>query len=142
MIRRIEYTDFYKSYMDLINTFTKHPVAITYEQFCKELDKIQQQNTSIFVIEKDGIIVGTLKVVIEHKLHNNFRPVGHIEDVVIHASYRRQGFGTMLIANAKQICIENNCYKITLACNKDNIDFYKCNEFIEKGTEMTIYLFH
>ena len=53
MIRRIEYTDFYKSYMDLINIFTKYPVSITYEQFCKELDKIQQQDSSIFVIEKD-----------------------------------------------------------------------------------------
>ena len=140
MIRRIEYEDFYKSYMDLINTFTRQPIAITYEIFCKELDKIQQQNAHIFVIEKDGIIIGTLKVIIEHKLHNNFRPVGHIEDVAIHSSYRRQGLGTLMVEYSKQICAENKCYKIVLACNKDNIDFYKHSGFIEKGTEMTIYL--
>ncbi len=140
MIRCIEYTDFYKSYMELINVFTRHPVAIGYEQFCKELDKIQQQNTNIFVIEKDGIIVGTIKVLIEYKLHNNFRPVAHIEDVAVHISYRKQGFGTLLVAHAKKVSIEHSCYKIILACNKDSINFYKQSGFIEKGTEMSIYL--
>ena len=140
MIRCIEYADFHKSYMELINTFTRHPVAITYEQFCKELDKIQQQNAHVFVMEKDGIIIGTLKVIIEHKLHNNFRPVGPIEDVVIHMAHRKQGLGTLLIEYARRICAEHRCYKIVLACNRDNIDFYKYNGFIEKGTEMTVYL--
>ena len=140
MIRPIEYMDFHKSYMNLINTFTRNPLPITYEEFCKQLDKIQQQNAHIFVIEKDEIIIGTFKVIIETKLHNNFRSVGHIEDVVIHESYRKQGFGTLLIEHAKHICTENNCYKVVLACNKDNVNFYKHCGFIEKGAEMTIYL--
>lgn len=140
MIRRLEYSDFYKSYMKLINTFTRHPTEITYEQFCKALDKIEQQNAHIFVIEKDGIIIGTLKVLIEYKLHNNFRPVGHIEDVVIHESHRKQGIGTLFIEHANRVCVEHHCYKIVLTCNKDNVDFYKHSGFIEKGAEMTIYL--
>jgi len=140
MIRRLEYGDFDKSYMELINTFTRHPTEITYEQFCRELDKIEHQNAHVFVMEKDGIIVGTLKVLIEHKLHNNFRPVGHIEDVVIHESHRKQGIGALFVEHAKRVCAEHSCYKIILACNKDNINFYKHCGFIEKGTEMTIYL--
>jgi glucosamine-phosphate N-acetyltransferase len=140
MIRSIEYQDFYKSYMELINTFTRKPTVITYDLFCKELDKIRQQNAYIFVIEKNEIIIGTLKVIIEHKLHNNLRPVGHIEDVVVHELYRKQGLGTLFIEHAKRVCADHNCYKIVLACNKDNIDFYKHSNFIEKGAEMTIYL--
>ena len=140
IIRKIRYTDYYKFYMELINTFTRIPVSISYDEFCNGIDDIDKQNSHIYVIEEEGIIIGTMKVFIEHKLHNNLRPVAHIEDVVIHQKYRKQGLGTLLIEYAKDVAKSHNCYKTVLSCNKENVEFYKSRGFIEKGTEMTIYI--
>jgi len=140
MIRLLEYLDYYKSYMDLINTFTRIPIYISYEDFCKTVNLIRSQNAYIYVIEENNIIIGTIKIMIEHKLHNNLRNVAHIEDVVVHKSHRKHGLGTLLIQHAKEISLTHNCYKIVLSCNQDNIAFYKSNGFNEKGSEMTIYI--
>ena len=126
--------------MDIINTFTRSVEKISYDNFCKTVDSIRNQNAYIYVIEEDNIIIGTIKLMIECKLHNNLRHVGHIEDVVVHKSYRNRGLGKLLIEYAKEISINHNCYKIVLSCNKDNIEFYKRSGFIEKGSEMTIYV--
>jgi len=140
MIRQLEYSDYYKSYMNLINTFTRSIEEISYNKFCKSIDSIYNQNAYIYVIEEDNNIIGTIKIMIEYKLHNNLRPVAHIEDVVVHKSYRNRGLGKLLIDHAKEISNNNNCYKIVLSCNKENIEFYKRSGFIEKGSEMTIYI--
>lgn len=140
MIRLIEYLDYYKSYMDIINTFTGSVEEISYDNFCKAVDSIRNQNAYIYVIEEDNIIIGTIKVIIEYKLHNNLRSVAHIEDVVVHKDYRKRGLGTLLIEHAKEVSNSYNCYKIILSCNMNNIEFYKNRGFIEKGSEMTIYL--
>ena len=34
MIRKIEYNDFNKGFMDLINTFTRTPNTTSYDEFC------------------------------------------------------------------------------------------------------------
>lgn len=140
MIRQLEYSDYYKSYMNLINTFTRSIEEISYNKFCKSIDSIYNQNAYIYVIEEDNNIIGTIKIMIEYKLHNNLRPVAHIEDVVVHKSYRNRGLGKLLIDHAKEISNNHNCYKIVLSCNKENIEFYKRSGFIEKGSEMTIYI--
>ena len=136
MIRELVYSDYYKGYMDLINIFTRNPILISYEQFCKGVDT---QNNYVYVVEEDGIIVGSIKVFIDYKLHNNLRAVAHIEDLVVHQTYRKRGFGMLLIDYAKEISKRHNCYKTVLACNAENVEFYKKRGFIEKGVEMTIY---
>jgi glucosamine-phosphate N-acetyltransferase len=141
MIREIEKNDFYKGYMSLVNIFTKTPIVKTYDEFCKILDIVSLQNSKIFVIEEDGIIVSTLKIIIEQKLHNNFACVGHIEDVVTHPDYRGKGYASKLIEYAKKICSENNCYKIVLCSNDNNISYYEKCGFIQKGKEMTTYFY-
>ena len=50
-IRKLEYNDYYKDYMDLINSFTRSPESKTYDEFCMTLDKINSHNSHIFVIE-------------------------------------------------------------------------------------------
>ena len=125
--------------MELINTFTRSPVGISYEEFCATLDNIFLQNAHIYVYEEQGLLIGTVKVLVEHKLHNNLRPVAHIEDVVVHQEYRKQGIGKQLVEYAKEVAISHNCYKTVLTCNKENCMFYKKCGFIEKGAEMTIY---
>lgn len=139
-IREIHKSDYYKDYMKLINNFTKNPVTITYDNFCAAIDTIRQQNGHIFVIEDSEKIIGTVKILIEQKLHNNLKSIGHIEDLVIGEESRKNGYGMLLVNYCIDICKLNNCYKVVLGCNPTNIDFYKKSGFIEKGIEMTIYL--
>ncbi len=140
MIRLIERNDFNKYYMNLINIFTRTPIVQTYENFCNILDKIQNQGSLIYVIEEDNIIVSTLKLNIEQKLHNNFSSVGHIEDVVTHPDYRNKSYASKLIEYAINECKKKNCYKIILCCNPDKITYYEKCGFIKKGSEMTLYV--
>jgi len=137
MLRNLKKEDYHKGFLDLINYFTKEPNNFTYEEFSKFFDKIN--DSIILVIEEDNKIIGTAKLLIEQKFHNNFSKMGHIEDVVILKEYREKGYGTLLMKELIKISKENNCYKIILNCNTENIDYYKKMGFIEKGIEMSLY---
>ena len=66
--------------------------------------------------------------------------MGHIEDVVVLEEYRGKGFGNILMKKLIEIGREEGCYKIVLNCNQENVGYYKKLGFIEKGTEMSLYL--
>lgn len=140
IIREIEENDFYKNYMNLINYFTKNSEYISFDKFNEQIKNIKNQNSHIIVIEYDNKIIGTAKIFIEYKLHNNFKNIGHIEDFVIDEKFRKNGLGYLLIDKLIEIAKNNNCYKIVLNCNDDVINFYKKNNFSIKGTEMCFYL--
>lgn len=139
-IRSIEYTDYHKDYLQLINTFTRNPEMKSYEEFCFILDKINNQQSFIFVIEHDNKIVSTIKCLVEQKLHNNFKCVLHIEDLVTHKDYMKQGLATKLLQYAFNLAKECNCYKIVLCSNPENCNFYLHKGFIQKGVEFTKYI--
>jgi len=138
MIRILEKEDYYKGFLDLINYFTKQPKNFTYEEFIKVFKNIK--NSIILVIEEKEKIIGTAKLLIEQKFHNNFAKMGHIEDVVVLEKYRNKGYGSLLMNKLIEIGEKENCYKIVLNCNKGNIEYYKKLGFIEKGSEMSLYI--
>jgi len=140
IIRPIEYNDYHKGFMSIINTFTRYPEDKSYEDFCKILDRIKLQNSYIFVIEQNGIIISSIKCLIEQKLHNNFKSVMHLEDIVTHKDYRKQGFARKLINYAIEFAGTNNCYKVILCSNPENSNFYLNTGFILKGNEFTKYI--
>ena len=139
-IRLMEEADYHRGFMDLINVFTRTPTHISYEEFCKAYTDIKQQNGVIFVAVKDDTMIGTIKLLIERKLHNNLRSVGHIEDLTTHPDFRNMGTASQLIQVATDYCKSVNCYKIVLTCNKEYTDFYVKRGFIIKGTEMSSYI--
>lgn len=139
-IRKITYNDYNLNYMNLINVFTKEPLECSYDIFCKYLDIIRTQNSEIYVIEDDNKIVSTIKCIIEQKLHNNFKCVGHIEDLVTLPEYRNKGLASKLLTYAINECKKHNIYKIILSTNENNLPFYIKNGFIKKGTECCMYI--
>lgn len=138
-IRQLEDSDYYRGYMDLINTFTRNPLPVSYDEFCKVREAITQQGGILFVALDGNHIVGTLKLVIEQKLHNNLKSVAHLEDIVTLPTLRKSGIASQLIEHSLNECKSHNCYKIVLSCNRELVEFYKHKGFIEKGSEMTIY---
>jgi glucosamine-phosphate N-acetyltransferase len=141
-IRKLEYNDYHKGFLDLINTFTRNPVCKpNFEEFCKMMNTIVGQGSIVYVVEdeKEGKIISSIKCLIEQKMHNNFKRVMHIEDLVTHSEYRKQGLASKLLKKALEVAKELNCYKVVLCSNPENKEFYLNNGFLEKGIEFTKY---
>jgi ribosomal protein S18 acetylase RimI-like enzyme len=137
-IRPIQDEDFYNGYMEVINTFTRNPLDITFNDFEKHLRNALNQNAIILVAVADnGQIVGTVKVLIEYKLHNNLSKMAHIEDVAVHQNYRQQHIGTNLITKALEYTTD--CYKVVLSCKKELVPFYEQHHFVCSGQSLTLY---
>lgn len=141
VIREIEEEDYYKGFMNVINIFTRNPLDITYDDFKEYLKKTINQNAVILVaVDNDNnYIIGTLKVLIEYKLHNNLTLMGHIEDVAVKEEYRHMKIGSKLIEKALEYT--KDCYKVVLSCKKELLPFYTEMKFIHSGNALTLYNF-
>jgi len=143
-IRLLEKEDYHLGFLNLLNFLTRTPDT-SYDLFCKQYDMIKKTCITdyIYVLlitkNEEDILVGTFKLNVEPKFHNNYANMGHIEDVVIFPEYRDCGYGKEMIKFAVKEASTLNCYKIVLNCNENNVPFYKKCGFKEKGKEMNIY---
>ena len=71
-------------------------------------------NHHIIVNVIDGKIVSSCVCVIIPNLTRGVRPYAFIENVVTHEDYRCRGYAGECLDHAKQIALENNCYKMML----------------------------
>lgn len=138
-IHELSKRDFNLGFFELVNYFTKDLNDDSYKLALNNIDLFNNENCKTIVVELDRKIIATGKILMETKVHNNLRKVGHIEDIIVNEKYRNSGVGTMLISKLVEIGKENNCYKTILECGSDVIQFYKKFGFKEKGTEMCLY---
>lgn len=75
---------------------------------------IRDPNHHLILCEADGKIVASCVCVIIPNLTRNVRPYAFVENVVTHGDYRKKGYATACLNFAKQIAVENNCYKMML----------------------------
>jgi glucosamine-phosphate N-acetyltransferase len=138
-LRLLEYKDYFKDFLKVINNFTTNIEKVPYQDFCIWLNEMEKSNNYIYVFEDNNKIIGTIKLVIDYKFNNNLSKVGRIEDFVILEEYRGKGLSKILMEQCKKIVRENNCYKLILCCNDNLIKFYEKTGFKRKGNEMCIY---
>lgn len=136
MIRKLRKNDF-QEYLNLMRGF-RNIGAFTKQQFDERYDLIFKSGEVWVVINNDKIC-GSITVFFDYKFINNFGIVGHIEDVFIHKDFRKNGYGSLLLDKAKEICKQKYCYKVSLNCNESSKNFYRKNGFIEKESQM-VYL--
>ena len=89
---------------------------------------IEDINHHIVVKEINGKIVSSCVCVIVPNLTRNIRPYALIENVVTNEEYRGKGYATECLNYAKEIAINNNCYKMMLLTgtkNENTLAFYK-----------------
>lgn len=89
---------------------------------------INDENHHLIVAESDGRIVSSCVCVIIPNLTRGVRPYAFVENVVTHIDYRCKGYASACLKRAKEIAINNNCYKIMLlsgAKEEKTLNFYR-----------------
>ena len=89
---------------------------------------MEDKNHHIIVNDINGKIVSSCVCVIIPNLTRGGRPYVFIENVVTHIEYRNKGYATECLDYAKEIAINNNCYKMMLLTGskrQTTLDFYK-----------------
>ncbi|MDE6469523.1 MAG: GNAT family N-acetyltransferase [Eubacterium sp.] len=114
MIREIHENDFWglsELYTHLHNNNPIENNAENLELFHKIL---ADENHHIIVAEQDGRLVSSCVCVIIPNLTHNQQPYALIENVVTDKAYRKRGLASACLAYAKQLAVDNNCYKMML----------------------------
>ena len=138
-IHELNLMDFDKGFFSLVNYFTKKLEEDSLRRAKENINLFNNDNVKTLVVEYNGKIIGTGKIYVENKIHNNLKNVGHIEDMIIDEDFRKNNVGTLILKRLIEIGRDNNCYKIILDCHPEVSSFYEKNGFIKKGTEMCIY---
>lgn len=89
---------------------------------------IEDKNHHIIINVHEEKIVSSCVCVIIPNLTRQIRPYAFIENVVTHADYRNKGFATECLNYARDIAMENNCYKmmlLTSSKNEETLNLYR-----------------
>ena len=94
-------------------------------------------SNSVVGLFNDKIIAyGSL--VVENKVRGEV--AGHIEDIVVDSDVRGKMIGVALIKELIKIANEKDCYRITLFCKENLVNFYARNGFEVNNVVMKKYL--
>ena len=83
-------------------------------------------------------IVAYGSVVIENKVRGEV--AGHIEDIVVDSEVRGKMIGVSLIKELIKVAENKGCYRITLFCKENLINFYSRSGFEVNSISMKRYL--
>lgn len=98
---------------------------------------IASDGTTVFVAERDGVLVATCMLVVVPNLTRDTGPFGLIENVVTHADHRCHGHGRAVLDAAVAAAWEAGCYKVMLMTGsrqESTLRFYERAGF-ERGTK-------
>lgn len=99
---------------------------------------IQNNNSNSIVGIIDNKIIAYGSIIIENKIRGEV--AGHIEDIVVDTEVRGKMIGVKLINELIEIGKKNNCYRITLFCKENLINFYSRSGFKVNSVSMKRYL--
>lgn len=101
-------------------------------------DEWQRNNNYMFVIENEGVIIGSATLHIQKKFIRNGGLAGIIEDVVVRDEFRGNNLGSKLIQKLIDKGKELGCYKIILSCFPERVAFYERNGFFKESILMRL----
>jgi GNAT superfamily N-acetyltransferase len=114
--------------------------AAKIREHTKALFEIKQnQNHHLLVAEIEGMVVGTLAIIIIPNLSHMGRPWAIVEDVIVDESHRGLGIGSLLMQRAIQLAKERDCFRVILASSKQRDESHKFYESL--GLEAYGYSF-
>ncbi len=95
-------------------------------------DILKDKNQHIVIGLYEDKIISSCVITIIQNLTRNQRPYALIENVITDENYRNKGYASSMLEFAKNIAIQENCYKIMLMTgSKQNrtLDFYRKNGY-------------
>lgn len=137
MIREANINDFEGLSELYTHLHSNKPISKTESNINIWNEIIADKNHHIIVAEENGKIVSSCVCVIIPNLTHNQQPYALIENVVTHKDYRKNGLASQCLSFAKEIAVENNCYKMMLLTGskkRSTHKFYRKNGYnsIEK----------
>ena len=121
----------------LLNQLKK--IDISHLNLDHSWDKFIKNNSSNSIVGIiDNKIIAYGSIIIENKIRGEV--AGHIEDIVVDTEVRGKMIGVKLINELIEIGKKNNCYRITLFCKENLINFYSRSGFKVNSVSMKRYL--
>jgi glucosamine-phosphate N-acetyltransferase len=129
----------YPSYFNLISQLSiVNQTNISKESFDDFVDNLNKDHQiKVIRYKYTNQIVGSITIFKENKIIHDMGKVAHIEDLVVDEAVRNYGLGKKLLDIAKRE--SEDCYKIILDCNNENIGFYEKCGFQLKDNHMVLY---
>lgn len=128
MVREVKETEL-NALFQLYTELHDNPVPSVTAQIKGLWDQIMaDRNHHIIIAEENGMIVSSCVCIIIPNLTHGQRPYAVIENVVTSRQYRRKGYAAACLDYARQIAIDNQCYKLMLLTgSKDEsvLSFYE-----------------
>lgn len=132
MIREINEKDFNGLSELYMHLHSNKPIENNDENIAIFNKILEDENHHIIVAEEDGKIVSSCVCVIVPNLTHNQQPYALIENVVTDKAYRKMGLASACLSYAKQIAVDNNCYKMMLLTGskkRSTHKFYQTNGY-------------
>lgn len=128
MIREIYPSDF-NGLMTLYMQLHGNPFPEKSEKIDKLWNQIlNDKNHHIIVAEENGKIVSSCVCVIIPNLTHGQQPYAFVENVITDAEHRNRGLATACLNFAKEIALNENCYKLMLLTGskeESTLNFYE-----------------
>jgi glucosamine-phosphate N-acetyltransferase len=134
-----------EQYMRLLAMLTTVE-PMTDDQFVSLVNSIRDQQGHVmvaYVYSPDHAkfaITGTGTLLVEQKLARGGRCVGHIEDIVVHVDYRKQGIVGSILKRLKYAAQLHRCYKLILDCHSPICSVYEAYGFVRDDVHMILRL--
>ncbi len=128
MVREIVKEDF-DGLMELYTQLHNNPFPKKTDEIISLWNTIlNDENHHIIVAVEDNKIVASCVCVIIPNLTHNQQPYAFVENVITDEAYRKRGLATQCLNFAKDIAINNNCYKLMLLTGskeESTLNFYR-----------------
>lgn len=135
--------DIKEEYLALLSLLTTTN-NMTNNDFINKIFEISNIGNIIicYFIENEKInIIASGTIIFEPKIIHGGKSVGHIEDIVVHNSYRSFGIATTILNKLVSLAKDKKSYKVILDCKENLLEFYKKAGFKNNGIQMSQYLF-
>lgn len=84
--------------------------------------------SAVLVAEEDGVVIGTLQLIVFRHVHNSGGLCAEIESVHVHPDVRGQGVGGLLLDAAVEQARATGCYRVQLTSNAARPDAHRFYE--------------
>ncbi|CAG2112916.1 unnamed protein product [Medioppia subpectinata] len=136
VLRPLRCDDYSRGFLDLLSQLTQ--VGDIDEKLFNERFKQMKNNGNYYVTVVEDVttsrVICSATLFTEYKFIHNAAMRGRIEDVVVDGEYRGHGLGLLIIETLKLMARSLDCYKLTLDCRDEMIEWYSRLGFIAVPT--------